>query len=100
MVIDTRLRDALRELRRDDGLFWSPGDGRALTFPPPDPRDAAEYAAEVSRLVEIDGIVRGEQRVEDIESRVGALERGGLRRLGALARGAGEGVARRRLARR
>jgi hypothetical protein len=100
MAIDTRLRDALRELRREDGLFPSPGDVRALTFSPSDPRDAAEYAAEVSRLVEIDGIVRGEQRVEEIEDRVGALERGGLRRLGAFVRGAGESVSRRRLARR
>ena len=44
--------------------------------PATDAVDDAAYAAEASVLVEIDGIVRAEQRVRALEGRLDALERG------------------------
>ncbi len=78
LAVDTRLRDALRALRDDDGAFVLPGAGRRLVFPRPSAADDAAYAAEASVLVEIDGIVRAEQRVQALEGRLAALERGPL----------------------
>ena len=77
LAVDTRLRDALRALRGDDGAFVLPAAGRRLAFPRPSARDDAAYAAEASVLVEIDGIVRAEQRVRALEER---LARGRARR--------------------
>jgi hypothetical protein len=78
LAVDTRLRDAVRSLsRRRDGL---------LEFPRPDVVQDAAYAAEASVLVGIDGIVRAEQRVDALESRLSALEREPLARLRRLAR--------------
>jgi hypothetical protein len=71
LAIDTRLRDALRAI----------AGGERLEFPREDVREDALYAAEASVLVEIDGIVRAEQRVDALEARLGALERSPLRRL-------------------
>ena len=79
LAVDTRLRDALRSLRRDDGSFAPPENGRRLVFPRPTAADDAAYAAEASVLVEIDGIVRAEQRVEALDRRLRALEEGLLR---------------------
>jgi hypothetical protein len=76
LAIDTRLRDALRGIRAYDGSFPLPGAGERLTFPRPTAADDAAYAAEASVLVEIDGIVRAEQRVRALERRLDALERG------------------------
>jgi len=78
LAVDTRLRDALRALRDDDGEFVLPGAGPTLGFPRPSAADDAAYAAEASVLVEIDGIVRAEQRVRALEGRLAALERGPL----------------------
>ena len=82
LAVDTRLRDALRAIRAPDGTFVPPGDGGGLAFPRPSAADDMAYAAEASVLVEIDGIVRAEQRVRAIERRLDALERGPLRRAG------------------
>ena len=81
LAVDTRLRDALRTLRAQDGSFRLPDSESSLTFPRPNAREDALYAAEASVLVEIDGVVRAEQRVDALESRVAALERGPLTRL-------------------
>jgi hypothetical protein len=81
LAVDTRLRDALRQLRRDDGTFALLDGEQKLAFPRPSATDDAAYAAEASVLVEIDGIVRAEQRVRALEGRLAALERGTLRRL-------------------
>ena len=80
-VIDTRLRDALRVLRRHDGTenplaFALPGSDAEvrLSFPRPDIDDEAAYASEASALIDLDGIVRAESRVEAIEARIASLE--------------------------
>ncbi|HET7367298.1 MAG TPA: glycosyltransferase family 2 protein [Gaiella sp.] len=78
LAIDTRLRDALRALRAADGAFVLPDDDERLAFPRPSAADDVAYAAEASVLVEIDGIVRAEQRVRALEGRLAALERGPL----------------------
>ena len=57
LAVDTRLRDALRALRDDDGTFLLPDGARRLVFERPSAIDDAAYAAESSALVEIDGIV-------------------------------------------
>ncbi len=79
LAIDTRLRDALRELRDEDGSFRVPGSPRStLSFRRPEVAEDALYAAEASVLVEIDGAVRAEKRVDAFEERLAALERGPL----------------------
>jgi hypothetical protein len=83
---DTRLRDALRALRRDDGEFALPEEGPRLSFARPSAAEDAALAAEASVLVEIDGIVRAEARVQALERRLDALERGPLERVRRLAR--------------
>ncbi len=75
LAVDTRLRDALRRLRDDNGTFVLPAAGRQLAFPRPSAGDDAAYAAEASVLVEIDGIVRAGERVRALERRLQALER-------------------------
>ena len=75
LAVDTRLRDALRAIRRDDGSLAPPGVGETLAFARPSAADDAAYAAEASVLVEIDGIVRAEQRVRALERRLDAVER-------------------------
>jgi hypothetical protein len=86
LAVDTRLRDALRGLRRADGSFALPEAGEALTFARPSVADDASYAAEASVLAEIDGIVRAERRVRALERRLDALERSALQRPRRLAR--------------
>jgi hypothetical protein len=83
LAVDTRLRDALRALRDSDGSFRMPASGAPspLSFSPPDVREAAAYAAEASVLVDIDGIVRAERRVDRLEERLASLERGPLPRV-------------------
>jgi hypothetical protein len=88
-AVDTRLRDALRGLRAADGesSFALPGDGPArLSFPGPTPTEDAVYAGEAAVLVDIDGVVRAEGRVDALESRVTALERSTLGRVRARGR--------------
>src|SRR5262249_11940779 len=57
LVLDTRLRDALRSVRVDDGVreFALPIDGAArVTFPRPSVVDEAAYAVDVAALGEAD----------------------------------------------
>ena len=87
LVVDTRLRDALRKL----------GFGESGSPPRPVPHpdsafgrlgvsDAALYAAESTALAESDFALALGTRVEDLESRVARLERGALTRLRGAAR--------------
>jgi hypothetical protein len=86
LAVDTRVRDALRVLRDGDGRFTLPGEERRLEFPRPSAADDAAYAAEASVLVDIDGIVRAEQRVHALERRLDALAQGPRRVARRLAR--------------
>jgi Glycosyl transferase family 2 len=88
LAVDTRLRDALRCIRRDDGVFVlpEPGDSCRIAFPHPTPRDDAALAAETAPLAEIDGVVRAAARVQALEARLQCLEREPLGRLHRLAR--------------
>jgi Glycosyl transferase family 2 len=85
LAVDTRLRDALRTLRAEDGSFRlpEPGGPSPLRFAHPDVSDDAAYAGESTVLAEIDGIVRVSQRVDAFERRLEALERSVLSRLTA-----------------
>jgi hypothetical protein len=76
LASDIRLRDALRSLRGPDRSFLLPGHASELRFPRPSAQDDALYAAETSVLVEIDGIVRAEERVRALDRRLARLERG------------------------
>jgi len=82
LVVDTRLRDALRTIRTDAGAFGLPsaGDSR-LSFPRPTVVDDAAYAVDVAALGEAD-IVRVQRRLDDLEARLAGLDdhRGALRR--------------------
>jgi hypothetical protein len=64
LVIDTRLRDALRALR----------EGRPLTFPRPTVVDEAAYAVDVAALGEAD-VVRLQRRLDTLEQRLLTVER-------------------------
>ena len=64
LVIDTRLRDALRALR----------EGKELTFPRPTVVDEAAYAVDVAALGEAD-VVRLQRRLDTLEQRLLTLER-------------------------
>jgi hypothetical protein len=75
LAVDTRLRDALRALRRPDGSFGAPRAGALLSFPPRTVRDDVEFVEEIAPLVEIDGLVRVEARVDALERRLQALGR-------------------------
>jgi Glycosyl transferase family 2 len=70
LAVDTRLRDALRTLRTDDGFAV----GRPLMFPPPTLADDATYAVEAAVLGEAD-VIRVERRIDALEQRLRALER-------------------------
>jgi hypothetical protein len=63
LVIDTRLRDALRALR----------EGRPLAFPAPTQAEAAAYAVEAAALSEAYA-VRAQRRLDGIEQRLLSLE--------------------------
>jgi hypothetical protein len=65
LVVDTRLRDALRALRDGDGVF---------EFPRPTVVDDAAYAVDVAALGEAD-VVRLQRRLDQLEPRLLALER-------------------------
>jgi hypothetical protein len=72
LVVDTRLRDALRELRREDGLVL-PRDASPLEFPTPTLVEDAEYAVEAAVLGEAD-VVRLQRRLDTLEDRLLSLE--------------------------
>jgi hypothetical protein len=75
LAVDTRLRDALRALRRPDGSFGPPRAGALLSFPVPSLGDDVEFVEEIAPLGEIDGLVRAEARVDALERRLQALGR-------------------------
>jgi hypothetical protein len=83
LAVDIRLRDALRTIRDADGRFRLPaaGESAALSFPHPGVYEDAAYAGEASVLIEIDGVVRAEHRVDALEERLASLERGPLAKL-------------------
>jgi hypothetical protein len=84
LVLDTRLRDALRRLRDsahgDGPQFAFPRDGvTTLAFPQPTVVDEAAYAVDVAALGEAD-VIRLQRRLDTLEQRLLALERNpGLR---------------------
>ena len=84
LVLDTRLRDALRELTaaRDEGRAPD------LRFPRPTVVEEAAYAVDVAVLGEGD-VVRARRRLEQLEQRLATLERRpGARVLAAIERAA------------
>ena len=86
LAVDTRLRDALRAVRAPDGSFRVPAPGKEglLGFPATAAGDDAAFLEEISPLLEIDGLVRVERRVDALERRLEELERAPLGRLGRL----------------
>jgi Glycosyl transferase family 2 len=73
LVIDTRLRDALRRLRDDPGAYARPSGTSQLAFPMPTLVDDAEYAVEAAVLGEAD-VVRLQRRLDTLERRLQSLE--------------------------
>jgi hypothetical protein len=89
LALDTRLRDALRAISApgEQRSFVLPEGGSPwLSFPQPAVGEDAVYASEASVLVDIDGVVRAERRVDALEARLTSLERGALARLRGLVR--------------
>ena len=81
LVVDARLRDALRSLRLAAGSeeFALPGSGARLRFPRPSVVDEAAYAVDVAALGEAD-LVRLQRRLDGLEQRLLSVEqRRGLR---------------------
>jgi hypothetical protein len=75
LVIDIRLRDALRMLRTDGSGFALPGaNGSSLSLPRPTVVDDAAYAVDVAALGEAD-VVRAQRRLDTLEARLLTLER-------------------------
>jgi hypothetical protein len=73
LVVDTRLRDALRSLRDGTG-FARPASGeRRLTFPRPNVVEEAAYAVDVATLGEAD-LVRLQRRLDALEQRMQSVE--------------------------
>jgi hypothetical protein len=73
LVVDTRLRDALRSLREGVG-FARPGSGeRRLMLPRPTVVDEAAYAVDVAALGEAD-LVRLQRRLDGLEQRLQSVE--------------------------
>ncbi len=64
LVVDTRLRDALRQLA---------GGAASLEFPTPTLVDEATYAVEAAVLGEAD-VVRLQRRLDTLEERLAAIE--------------------------
>ena len=93
LASDTRLRDALRLLRGEGGELVLPDDPAAprLSFPRPGDREDAAYAAETSVLLDVDGVVRAQMRVDELERRLAFLERTAGSRLRARVRGPSTG---------
>jgi hypothetical protein len=76
IVVDTRLRDALRALRAPEGAereFVLPGDAPALAIPVPTLVDDAQYAVEAAVLGEAD-VVRLQRRLDTLEDRLASIE--------------------------
>jgi glycosyl transferase family 2 len=84
LVVDTRLRDALRMVTA----------GKRLTFPRPTVVDEAAYAVDVAALGEAD-VVRLQRRLDTLEQRLLAIERRPAVRIESKLRGAAKRVLRR-----
>ena len=84
LVVDTRLRDALRTLR----------EGNGLTFPRPTVVDEAAYAVDVAALGEAD-VVRLLRRLDTLEQRLLTIERRPSVRIENKLRGAAKKIVRR-----
>jgi hypothetical protein len=73
LVVDERLRDALRSLRGGQG-FRLPADGvSALTFRSPNVVDDAAYAVECAAVGEVD-LLRLDRHIRELEARIAFLE--------------------------
>jgi hypothetical protein len=84
LVIDTRLRDALRALQ----------EGKELAFPRPTVVDEAAYAVDVAALGEAD-VVRLQRRLDTLEQRLLTIERRPSVRIEGKLRGAAKRLLRR-----
>lgn len=76
LVIDTRLRDVLRTLRRDGAVrgFALPSErGQPLAFPRPSAEDDIAYAVEAAALREAYA-VRAQRQLDGLEQRLLSLE--------------------------
>ena len=74
LVVDTRLRDALAQLRDpSSGSYVPPGDATQLRFPLPTLVEDAEYAVEAAVLGEAD-VVRLQRRLDELEHRLQTVE--------------------------
>jgi Glycosyl transferase family 2 len=73
LVVDIRLRDALRQLRQADGAFTPTSEETQLTFPLPTLVEDAAYAVEAAVLGEAD-VVRLQRRLDTLERRLLSLE--------------------------
>ena len=74
LVVDTRLRDALRQLRDPTGeRYGAPGSAPDLGFPLPTLVEDAEYAVEAAVLGEAD-VVRLQRRLDELERRLQTIE--------------------------
>jgi hypothetical protein len=75
LVVDTRLKEALRGLRDDSkGRFALPTTGeRGIVFPVPTIVDDASYAVECAAVGEVD-LVRLDRHIRELELRIAALE--------------------------
>jgi hypothetical protein len=73
LVVDTRLRDALRSLESEAGGYALPRDAAPLVFPLPTLVEDAEYAVEAAVLGEAD-VVRLQRRLDTLENRLLSLE--------------------------
>jgi len=75
LVVDTRLRDALSGIRDADGALSVLRDTERVPFESPSLEEQAAFGLELSVLRDAD-LVRGQRRLDALEVRVGALERG------------------------
>jgi hypothetical protein len=74
LVVDTRLRDALRQLRDPTGEgYLPPGQASPLRFPLPTLVEDAQYAVEAAVLGEAD-VVRLQRRLDELERRLLTVE--------------------------
>jgi len=96
LVVDTRLRDALRSLRAGPGEaeYPLPGDAPPLTFATPTLVEDADYAVEAAVLGEAD-VVRLQRRLDTLERRLATIEQRLPNRVYRKAAGAAKRVLRR-----
>jgi hypothetical protein len=75
VVPDTRLSDALREIRADGGASETfARTGPRLEFPPPDPIEEAVFAVEAAVVHDLE-LTRAREQLDALSRRLSALER-------------------------